>query len=231
MTIDERVARLERENRGLRLATLGLGTSLLVILLGSCGRGTVVPAAATANATAKEKAGADDPPALESATSEVHDVMRAHRFELLDSNRKLLAVLGMDNKSGKPGLVLLNENGKTRAALGVFDDGKPGLVLMDENGRQRATLGVPKAGPILELWDKNDRARAKLMLNDDGEAGLLGLFDEDGNMRAMLAVDKKGPLLSLLGENGKGRTTLSMGKDGPLVYLLDENGHVLGRLP
>ncbi len=138
MTLDERVARLERENHGWRLATLGLGALLLVILLGSCGRETVVPPVTTTTVTAKEKAAADDPTGLESAVSKVHDVIRAHRFELLDSKGKLVAVLGMDNNSGKPGLDLFDENGKARAMLAVDKDGRPGLGLFDESGKPRA---------------------------------------------------------------------------------------------
>ena len=49
-------------------------------------------------------------------------------------------------------LVLVDEAGKVRAALGV-DDAGPGLFLFDEAGKQRADLAVIDAGPGLLLFD------------------------------------------------------------------------------
>ncbi len=54
---------------------------------------------------------------------------------------------------------LLDENGKTRIAMGLTKDG-PALTLFDENGKIRIAMGLTKDSPLLKLCDKNGMARA-----------------------------------------------------------------------
>ena len=75
------------------------------------------------------------------------------------------------------------------------------LVIVDENGKLRAWLGVLKDEPRLELFDANGKWCAWLDAGKDG-AGL-GLMDENGKIRAMLDAGKDGAELTLLDENGK----------------------------
>ena len=89
------------------------------------------------------------------------NVVRAERFELVDSE------------------------GRVRAGLGVFN-GMPGLLLYDANGTNRVELSVSDRGTGLFLYDANETPRAKLLASDDGSA--LGLFDTNGKHRAGLTV-------------------------------------------
>ena len=50
--------------------------------------------------------------------------------------------------------ILLDDNGKIRATLDMFEDG-PMLGLFDENGRLRIGLGVRKDRPKITLLDEN----------------------------------------------------------------------------
>lgn len=59
--------------------------------------------------------------------------LRAYKFVLEDENGKSRAVIGV-SKDG-PALRLLDENGKPRVELSIWKDG-PGLVLLDENGNR-----------------------------------------------------------------------------------------------
>lgn len=85
----------------------------------------------------------------------VATVIRANAFVLVDENGKTRAAVAL-SKTGS-GFLLYDENGKTRAVLAVDKDG-PGLALADEDGKSRATLAVVKDGPGLVLYDKNGKA-------------------------------------------------------------------------
>lgn len=115
---------------------------------------------------------------------------------------------------------LVDETGKPRAALGVFNNG-PYLTLYDENGKPRALMTVFKDGPSLNLVDENGKMRAVLNALKDGPC--LGLGNENGEVRAALSMFEDGPHLALFDENGKTRAGLNVGKDGPHLNLYDEN--------
>jgi hypothetical protein len=103
------------------------------------------------------------------------------------------------------------------------------FVLVDENGKIRAALSVSKDGAGLTLWDENGKFRASLSANKDGT--MLGLRDENGKLRASLSAVKDGPGLDLFDENGKPRAGLAVLKDGSLLHLKDENGKTIWRAP
>jgi hypothetical protein len=115
-------------------------------------------------------------------------------------------------------LIIVDENGKVRAMLGVYAGG-PSLGLYDENGKERATLGVYAGGPALALRDENSKDRAMLVLKADGPE--LSLRDAAGRDRVALAVTAPGPWLCLYDAAGNGRASLGAGKtatpDGKLI--------------
>ena len=98
------------------------------------------------------------------------------------------------------------------------------FVLLDENGKTRAALDVGKDGPKLGLYDENGKLRAGLSVGKDGSG--LALSDENEKRRAGLAVVKEGPGLILADENEKPRVGLGVSKDGPRLELFDEKGEV-----
>ncbi len=137
------------------------------------------------------------------------DVVRAQRFELVDAE------------------------GRVRALLAMSLDGRPGLAFLDEKGEGRAGLVLGTDGPTLELWDKKGKLRARLAVHPDlGPA--LTLHDEQGVMRAGLLAGTDGrPGLAFLDEKGKPLTLLGVGVDagGKGLVLLDEKGETIWRAP
>ncbi len=152
-------------------------------------------------------------------TEAVPEVVKARRFLLVDENGKERAGLGMD-KDG-PFLDLRDENGKERARLGLAK-AFSGLVLSSENGSAVA-LAAGNDMQALTFMGENGKQRAVLMTLKDGHAGL-AVLDENEKPRARLVVDKDGPALNLLDENDKIRAALQLPKDGPSLNLSDENG-------
>jgi hypothetical protein len=140
----------------------------------------------------------------------------ANELIIVDENGKVRAMLGV--YAGGPSLGLYDENGKERATLGVYAGG-PSLALRDENGKERATLGVYAFGPGLALRDENSKDRAMLVLKADGPE--LSLRDAAGRDRVALAVTAPGPWLCLYDAAGNGRASLGAGKtatpDGKLI--------------
>jgi hypothetical protein len=109
------------------------------------------------------------------------------------------------------------------------------FVLVDENGKPLAELGVteaggPAVGTRLRFFDDNGKVR--LWMGFDKNTGpRFGLYDENGNSRASLAVVKEGSALLLDDENGKPRATLGATKKGPGLSLFDENGKDIWKAP
>jgi hypothetical protein len=179
-SIEERLTRLEGKNRRLTIAMLVTGVAAaLVVAVGMAG-----PEA-------------------------VPEVVRAHKFELLDDNGKVRASL--DLLRDQPTLNLLDENGKLRVALSA-DNGGPSLALSDGNGRTRASLKVTENGSAFALTDENGISRLVLNVDKNGPGGL-GLLDKDGKELASLWVNKgRGmPCLVLWDEDGKAQVAMSKG--------------------
>jgi hypothetical protein len=124
--------------------------------------------------------------------------------------------------------VLVDGNGKTRAALALFDEG-PSLVVYDGSGTVRAGLGVSQEGPSLTLLDETRRPRTELFVNSDGPA--LRLKDGNGKIRLGLAQLKGGPSLGMFDEEARMRVALAGLRDGPAVNLYDANGRLIAGLP
>jgi len=138
----QRLEKLERQNRRMKLA--GLGALIIagaILLMGQT----------------------SGPRAL----SEV----KANSFLLVDGSGRTRAVLHMMEHGG-PGLALYDENGKARAVLGVVSDGTPVFGLYGANGNMRATLTAFSDGSKLDLFDANGKTRAGLAVASAGSATL-----------------------------------------------------------
>lgn len=99
------------------------------------------------------------------------------------------------------------------------------FVLVDENGKERAELGLFKGDPWIDLRDKKGKIRAKLNLVDDEP--MLNLLDKNGNLRFWLNETS----LALLVKNGNPRVDLSLRDGDPRLALLDKNGKLLWSAP
>lgn len=88
----------------------------------------------------------------------VPEVIRAQRFEVVDGD------------------------GKVRAVLGKADDGGSGLAAMDEEGRARLALGTKADGSVgLAVLHKTGTPVVAIGLGADGAAGL-AVLDKQGNL-------------------------------------------------
>jgi hypothetical protein len=182
MTIEERLERLEKENRRLKYLLF----SLLFLVAGVFFVG----------ATAKKKG------------KPVSDEIRTHRLVLVDSKGKDRGVLGMDKEC--PFLGLYDEEGISRISLAVEKYGSI-LVLNDENAKAGAVLSMLEGIPKLVLSDlalegdkllEGARGMAILTLEDDGPS--LQLYDGKGKEKGDLAIIRGIPALVLSdGENPK----------------------------
>lgn len=104
----------------------------------------------------------------------VSPVVRAERFEVVDSEGKVRIVLGMDR--GFPRLVLRDGTGKGRAAL-VVDNNRAVVALRDEEGDELdVQLEASDTGPGLFLEDKESSGFATLMLEPPSKTLPVALF-------------------------------------------------------
>jgi hypothetical protein len=216
MTIEERLERLERENRRLKYLLF----SLLFLIAGVFFIG-----ARTINGEGE---------------SSIPDEIKAKKFTLVDDNGKGRAVLGI--WKGLPGLVFFSEAGELR--VGLLDAEKlPSLGFQDENGKTRLVLGTSKEqGPFLELCDENGKTRVRLLssalgLYDEGgkpkvvlgvsEKGSLFSLSGEGKSEIRLGMaDARNPFLSLADEEGKIKAALTITNEEGCLGLTDNWGNV-----
>lgn len=151
LSIEERLDRLERGNRRLKI----LAGAVIVL----AGGGLLLAAASGVRAQ----------------TPAWRRTVEAEKFVLRDASGKPLAM--MDATNEEPTLTLADASGKPRAILGVDADGAS-LDLWDASGKPSASLGMLKDGPGLVLYDANGNMRAFLDGESDGPS--LTLRDSGG---------------------------------------------------
>jgi hypothetical protein len=125
-----------------------------------------------------------------------NEVVRASRFDVIDSEGRTRMQLGVDDRTG-PSLILLDEAGSLRAAM--------------------STLG----GSLLMLYDRTGKVRAQISATDDS-AGIT-IIGKGMSGGTIISEDRLGPALILTDETGKGRATINL-KGTPNLSLLDVNG-------
>ena len=238
MTIEERLAGLERRNWKL---TLGL-------VLTAIAAGVVAVAGAGAPGAVPRNQFGDT--ILEPAPA---DVIRARKFELVDENFRVRAVIEARKDGGGrmvlfggptpvparvvievtkdsgAGIHLYGENSRGGGGLMATKDGTS-LALFNEDGGEGAILMLNKGKPSLDLFDENGKERVALMLDKDAAA--LRLLDERGKVRVDLPLNEDGAAFRLLDGHGKMRAGFGLLNNvGPSLVLFDENGRTLGTLP
>ncbi len=91
-----------------------------------------------------------------SAAAAAGEVVRASRFEVVDTAGVAKAVL--TSKGGGVGLVLSDQVGKTRIAMGVPPYGVPYVQFSDAAGETRlALMLLPDGSPVLTFHDAAGR--------------------------------------------------------------------------
>ena len=98
------------------------------------------------------------------------------------------------------------------------------IVLKDDEGHTRAVLGMRSAGPGLALYGaEGDKVQALLTVLQTGP--VLGLYDADGTTRALLGVTPKGASLTFNDAEGKLRAEMSFSGDAPQLTFFDRDGN------
>lgn len=126
--------------------------------------------------------------------------LRASRFLVVDEEGTTRAALGVTDRG--PTLELLDERGGFTARI-QSGSGGPELRFDGPEGQLRLGLGeVVRSGAGLSLYDADDRLRLGLAYSR-GTATNLVLTDGRGRVRVTLAVDSAGPYVALLGPGGE----------------------------
>ncbi|MBU4272302.1 MAG: hypothetical protein KKE86_14320 [Planctomycetes bacterium] len=159
MTIEERVAELERKNRRLTwMLTVAGGTVALLVVL----------------AVASGMAPAGDAPL---------EIVTAREFRLVDAQGRLRAKLVTDKEGS--GLVLADEKGQARASLAVKEEG-PWLVLIDEKGKPAVTICDGNGGGgILEVFNPLGNSVVNVQANKENH-GMVAVCDHNGEPKRAL---------------------------------------------
>src|SRR5439155_490619 len=151
------------------------------------------------------------------------EAIAAEEFCLVDKKGSIRASLGV-NEDGQARLLFFDKNEKLRISFCVEDE-QLGIELLDENEKTRAALGLGDNGqPSLLLLDKDEKVHASLEMGEDGGPGL-DLYDKDGELRASLSLfrDDDLPHMALVDKNGQRRNVSGPESDGqPFLVFNDK---------
>lgn len=120
--------------------------------------------------------------------SEVAEVIRGRRFELVDRSGTVRARIGFGEdklQKDSPMFTLLDKDGRTpKAILMAWEaqGGMPALILFDHQGNIRNQLAVGQNGaPFLILFSAGGKRRAQIFL-DGTDSPRMELFGPDGGV-------------------------------------------------
>jgi hypothetical protein len=112
-------------------------------------------------------------------------VVEAEEFRLLRRDGTVCGRFQID-KEGRPGVLLFDNHGEVRIALGVLPNGSPHLALSDKDGKIRAAVAVwsdERSGVF--LTDTAGKGRASLAVSANGSP-TLAISDAAGTVRAVV---------------------------------------------
>ena len=220
MTTEERIDKLERENRWMKRGCLIALTAVSVVLLLSLGPRV------TGRAFAQDAGG---PRIVEASMFRLIDSRGRSRggliaegdtgvsLDLFDERGHVRVSLSLEPTNQT--LSFWDKQGDKRLALSVVKD-VAGIALNDERGKPRACLGLNEDGPKLQLIDGSQKVRANIFCGAD-DAGF-SLYDGRGTARAGMGVVNAGPAVTLNDGRGTTRVALTLFKDGPGLGFFDE---------
>ena len=163
MTTEQRLKRLERENKWMRrIGVVAVAVAAAVFLIGQ----------------GKDK--------------ELPD-LEVRSLKVKDKDGKVRCTLGTRVGNGAGYLSITNEAGTDVAALFTDNDGLPALVFMDKDGFLRTTLGFDVEGAMYLSFYKDHRLRAVLGTDAKGSTELTFYGAERSPSGSMtLSTDAKG---------------------------------------
>jgi hypothetical protein len=201
LTIEQRLARLERQNRRLRCAV----TLTLV----------AIPAAALTGM--QEQSPATQAAAVDST-----------EFRLLDKQGKPRARLAMLEEG--PALLLTDAQGNSKAKFMLDDVSGPSLSLCDHNAFNRISLAVKPTGATLALADGNGADRLELASCESDATVSLYDHRHKSRARLGLDGEEQ-PSLHFYTTDGLPLLAMLTSERGPSIALCDNEGHHLWCMP
>lgn len=128
--------------------------------------------------------------------------MSASVFRVVDDGGRSLAALGVQD-DGTPALYMYDGRGTKRLALNVVAGSTPAVSILDAQGRVRGGLWDSSDGPALLLWDAQEQVRARLWVTGTGTANLI-MADGRGRDRLMIFSQADGLTnVAVLDERGE----------------------------
>jgi hypothetical protein len=214
MNIEDRLAKLERENRRWRLAAISLAGILGLSI--ACSRQWDEPAAGLGNQAPARPS--DEPP--------IHDRLRVRTLEVVDDNGRTVGrwqcvggLAGLDMWAGD-NLVSLQASKKGASAL--------------FRGRDEETIVITGGVGVSRRGQKDETPLVLLGVSDDSVSGLINVYDSTGTPRVSMQGGEKGTGVFVYNTFGRQVGTLQSDKsDEGLLLIRDLRGnpvHALGAM-
>lgn len=170
--VNERLARIERENRRMKM----VGALMLALIAGVFLLAQTTPPTVQETVMAKSFTLVDGSGNIRAALAVKDDGSAGLRYYDLEGKPRAFFDIGAD---GSPYLGFFKD-GKPRATFSTLADGTPGLWVYDKDGEGRAFLCTNEDGsPGLSLFDKDGKVRGAFGVLADGTP-TLAFFDKDG---------------------------------------------------
>jgi hypothetical protein len=122
-------------------------------------------------------------------------------MKILNKAGKEVLGIGITADEAGSGILVADKEGRPRIGLGM-DEGLPSLVVVDEKGKKIMAMGGDERGYGLVIMDQNEVERAGLGLKE-GNAGF-AIYDDKGQyVRGMIRQRNGTHYASYVDENGK----------------------------
>ena len=196
-TILQRVAKLERDNRILKLGAIGITALAACAFLMGFGAGD----------------GGNNAQGRFEQIDSRHIVLR-------DTDGQMRAWLGI--AEGGPRLIFFDQQGQQRLGVGMSRDGEPALGVFDGGENPRVVMGMVEGWPGLVFRDPSGKKRMAVYSRE--EWGSLFFYDRYETKRTGLGLYGDAATLNLCDDRGKDRTGLTSDHKGCALTFFDKLG-------
>ena len=170
--LNERMNRLENQNRRLKTAMAVLSISFLVLVLMGA------------------KAGVHD--------GHFRQII-AEGISIVDDTGREIILIGSKKEEGT-GMRILNKAGKRVVGIGITaDEGGSGILVADKEGRPRIGMGMDEGVPSLAMTNENEKKILAMggdmtgygfVVMDENEVERAGMGVKEGNVGVVIYDDK-----------------------------------------
>ena len=196
-TLQERLERIEKQNRYVKSFMLVLALSLLAL--------AVMGAKAGSRDGHFRHIIAEEIIIVDGAGQELIGIgfrkEAGTGMRILNKAGKRVLGIGIAADEGGSGILVADKEGRPRIGLGM-DEGVPSLAMLSEKGKKTMAMGGDERGYGLVIMDENEVERAGLGFKE-GNTGVL-IYDDNGQyVRGMIRQRNGTHYSSYVDENGK----------------------------